>query len=142
MDKELHLRVVTPDRTVFDRKVRSVSFMGLDGSYGILPNHAPLLTATKPGAVTITHTDGSKEELLVTDGFAEMRNNVLSLICEAGELADEIDIERAKAAEARARQMIAEGAEVRDGSLPRAEASLRRAMLRQLVGQRGRSQRL
>ena len=140
MDKELHVRVVTPDRTVFDRKARAVSFMGLDGSYGILPNHAPLLTATRPGIVTITHTDGSKEEMLVTDGFAEMRNNVLSLICEAGERVEEIDVERAKAAEERARQRIAEGPETPDGSLPRAEASLRRAMLRQLVGRRGRSQ--
>ncbi len=79
MAPELHLRVVTPDRTVLDRKVRAVSFMGIDGSYGILANHAPLMTATMPGIVKVTNTDGSEEELLVTDGFAEMRNNVLSL---------------------------------------------------------------
>ena len=40
MANELHLRVVSPDRTVMDRKVKSVSFMGTDGSFGILPNHA------------------------------------------------------------------------------------------------------
>jgi F-type H+-transporting ATPase subunit epsilon len=140
--KDMQLRVVTPDRTVFDRRVRAVSFMGLDGSYGILPNHAPLLTATRPGIVTITHVDGTKEAMLVTDGFAEMRHNVLSLICEAGERAEEIDVERAKEAEERARKAIAEGATVTDESLPRAEAALRRAMLRQLVGRRGRSQQL
>ena len=84
---EIHLRVVTPMNTVIDRKVTSVQFMGVDGSYGILANHAPLMTATKPGIVTIQETDGSKLEMLVTDGFAEMRNNVLSLICEAGETA-------------------------------------------------------
>ena len=87
MSSELHLRVVTPDRTVIDRRVRSVQFMGLDGSYGILPHHAPLMTATQPGIVTIEHTDGRREEMLVTSGFAEVRNNVLSLICQAGERA-------------------------------------------------------
>ena len=87
MVDELHLRMVTPERTVMDRKVKSVQFMGTDGSYGILPGHAPLMTGTKPGIVTIEHEDGSTEDMLVTDGFAEMRNNVLSLICQAGERA-------------------------------------------------------
>lgn len=131
---ELHLRVVSPDRTVLDRKVRAVTFMGVDGSYGILPNHAPLVTATQPGIVKITYLDGTEERMLVTDGFAEVRNNTLTLVCEAGELADEVDMERAKAAEAKARAALADTDKVR-GDLPRAEAetALRRAMLRQLL---------
>lgn len=132
---ELHLRVVTPQNTVVDRKVQSVTFDGVDGSYGILPQHAALMTATKPGVVAITETDGSVEEMIVTDGFAEMRNNILSLICEAGELAGEIDLERAAEAEARAREQIAQSSKV-DANLPRAEAALRRALLRQMLGRR------
>ncbi|MEE2886802.1 MAG: ATP synthase F1 subunit epsilon [Planctomycetota bacterium] len=132
---ELHLRVVTPQNTVVDRKVQSVTFEGVDGSYGILPQHAALMTATKPGVVTITETDGSVEEMIVTDGFAEMRNNILSLICEAGELAGEIDLERAAEAEARAREQIAQSSNV-DVNLPKAEAALRRALLRQMLGRR------
>jgi len=132
---ELHLRVVTPQNTVMDRKVQSVTFEGVDGSYGILPQHAALMTATKPGVVTITETDGSVEEMIVTDGFAEMRNNILSLICEAGELAGEIDLERAAEAEARAREQIAQSSNI-DVNLPKAEAALRRALLRQMLGRR------
>jgi F-type H+-transporting ATPase subunit epsilon len=130
----LHLRVVTPDRTVVDRKVKAVTFMGVDGSYGILPRHAALMTATKPGIVKITHLDDSVERMLVTEGFAEVRDNVLTLLCEAGELAHEVDVERAKEAEARARQQLADIDKVK-GDLPRAEAesALRRAMLRQLL---------
>jgi F-type H+-transporting ATPase subunit epsilon len=139
MASELHLRVVTPDRTVFDRKVSAVSFMSVDGSYGILPNHAPLMTATQAGIVTITHVDGSKEDMLITDGFAEMRSNVLSLICEAGERAGEIDLERAREAERRARERIEEAKGKDVVELPRAEAALRRAMLRQLLGERARA---
>ena len=135
MTAELQLRIVTPDRTVFDRKVRAVSFMGVDGSYGILAQHAPLMTATMPGIVKVTHTDASVEALLVTDGFAEMRHNVLSLICEAGELAGEVDLERAREAEQRARRLIEEAHTV-DINLARAEAALQRALLRQLLGRR------
>ena len=135
MATELHFRVVTPQKTVVDRKVRSVSFMGIDGSYGILPSHAPLMTATKPGIVSITETDGATADMLVTDGFAEMRDNVLSLICEAGELAGEIDLERAAEAERRAREQIAARESV-DVSLPQAEAALQRALLRQMLARR------
>ncbi len=135
MASELHLKVVTPDRTVLDRKVRSVQFMGVDGSYGILPNHAPLMTATVPGVVSIENTDGSKEEMLVTDGFAEMRHNQLKLLCEAGERATEIDEERARLAEEKAREAIA-GTHTVDINLAKAEASLQRAMLRQMLVRR------
>ncbi len=134
---ELHLRVVTPQSTIIDRKVSSVEFMGVDGSYGILPGHAALMTATKPGIVTIKETDGSVEEMIVTDGFAEVRRNILSLICEAGELAGEIDLERAAEAEKRARAAISDRAKV-DVNLPKAEAALQRALLRQMLGRKRR----
>ena len=132
---ELHLRVVTPQKTIIDRKVSSVEFMGVDGSYGIKPNHAALMTATKPGIVTIHETDGSVEEMIVTDGFAEVRRNILSLICEAGELATEIDLERAEAAAAKARAEIEDRTKI-DVDLPRAEAALQRALLRQMLSRR------
>ena len=131
----LHLCVVTPEKTVVDSKVASVSFMGQDGSYGILANHAPLMTATVPGVVTVNHTDGSSDELVISDGFAEMRENVLSLICEEGEHAREIDLDAAIAAEKAARERIAAMSKV-DPNLPKAEASLRVALLRQALARK------
>ncbi len=136
MAAELHLKVITPDRRLVDRKVRAVSFMGIDGSYGILPNHAPLMTATMPGVVKVTNTDGSIEELLVTDGFAEMHNNVLSLVCEAGERAADIDLERARKAEERARKRLEEAKRV-DINVARAELALQKALLRQSLFRKG-----
>lgn len=136
MASELHLRVVTPDRTVMDRKVRQVQFVSVDGSYGILPHHAPLMTATQAGIVEIEHTDGSTENMLVTDGFAEMRDNVLSLITQAGELAADIDPERAAEAERKARETI-EGEQKAGVVLPEAREALQRALLRQLLSKKG-----
>jgi F-type H+-transporting ATPase subunit epsilon len=136
MASELHLRVVTPDRVIVDRKVAAVTFQGIDGKYGILPHHAPLLTAiAKAGSMEITETNGSKIPLFVSDGFAQMHDNVLTLVCEAGEMAHEIDLERVKAAEARAREKLSHLDRASQEFLA-AEASLRKAMMREMLARR------
>ena len=134
---ELHLRIVTPDRTLVDRKVARVSFQGIDGSYGILPHHAPLMTAiSAAGKAKITELDGRVLELFVSDGFAQVQHNVLTLVCEAGEFAHEIDIERVKAAEAKAREKLA-GLDRLSEEFLKAEASLRKALAREALVRRG-----
>jgi F-type H+-transporting ATPase subunit epsilon len=136
MANELHLRVVTPDRTVVDRKVAGVTFAGVDGGYGILPGHAPLLTAiAHAGSVHITETDGKKVDMFASDGFAQMQNGVLTLVCEAGEMATEIDLERVKAAEAKAREKLSHLDKLSEEAI-RAEASLRKALARELLARR------
>lgn len=134
---ELHLRIVTPDRTLVDRKVARVSFQGIDGSYGILPHHAPLMTAiSSAGKAKITEVDGKTIELFVSDGFAQVQHNVLTLVCEAGEFAHEIDMERVKAAEAKAREKLA-GLDRLSEEFLKAEASLRKALAREALVRRG-----
>jgi F-type H+-transporting ATPase subunit epsilon len=136
MASELHLRVVTPDRTIIDRKVAGVSFQGVDGGYGILPHHAPLMTAiAQAGIVKITELDGNVVQMFASDGFAQMQNNVLTLVCEAGEFAHEIDLERVKAAEAKAREKLGHLDRLSEDFL-RAEASLRKALVREMLSRR------
>ncbi len=136
MAAELHLRIVTPDRTIVDRKVAAVSFQGVDGKYGILPYHAPLLTAvSNAGTARITELDGKANDLFVSDGFAQVQNNVLTLVCEAGEMASEIDMERVKAAEAKAREKLA-GLDRLSADFVKAEASLRKALVREMVARK------
>lgn len=133
---ELHLRIVSPDRTVVDRKVAGVRFLGVDGGYGILPNHAPLLTAiASAGTVQITELDGKQVDLFVSDGFAQVQDNVLTLVCEAGEFAHEIDLERVRAAEQQAREKLA-GLDRLSTEYVKAEASLRKAAMRELLARR------
>jgi F-type H+-transporting ATPase subunit epsilon len=136
MEHELHLRVVTPDRTIIDRKVKGVTFEGVDGGYGILPMHAPLMTAVSAtGTVTVTELDGSAESMFVSDGFAQVQNNVLTLVCEAGELAIEIDLERAREQEAAARKRM-EGLDRLSEEFLKAEASLRKALAREMLARK------
>lgn len=137
MASELHLRVVTPDRTIADRKVAGVTFQGIDGSYGILPHHAPLLTAiAHAGSVKITELDGKQVEMFASDGFAQVQNNVLTMVCEAGEFASEIDLGRVKSAEAKAREKMA-GLDRSSSDFVKAEASLRKALMREMIARRG-----
>ena len=136
MAKELHLRVVTPDRTVIDRKVAAVAFRGIDGGYGILPDHAPLLTGiARSGTVEITETEGKRSEMFASDGFAQVQDNVLTLVCEAGELAEEIDLDRVKAAEAKAREKLSHLDRASEEFL-KTEASLKKALARELLARR------
>ncbi|CAE7949540.1 atpC [Symbiodinium sp. KB8] len=133
MERELHLRIVTPDRTIIDRKVKEVTFLGVDGSYGVLPNHAPLMTAvSQAGTVSIKETDGSTKNLFASDGFAQMQNNVLTLVCEAGEFATEIDLERVKQAEETARAKLA-GLDRLSSEFIKAEAQLKKALAREML---------
>ena len=137
MTADLHLRIVTPDRTIVDRKVAGVTFMGIDGSYGILPRHAPLMTGiAHAGNAVITEVDGRKVELFVSDGFAQVQNNVLTMVCEAGEMAQEIDVARVKAAEAKAREKLSGLDRLSEEAL-KAEASLQKALMRELISRRG-----
>lgn len=133
---ELHLRIVTPDRTIIDRKVSSVSFVGTDGRYGVLPHHAPLMTGiAQSGTASITEADGKTSEMFISDGFAQVQQNVLTLVCEAGEFAHEIDVERVKAAEARAREKLA-GLDKLSAEFLKAEAALRRALAREMLSRK------
>lgn len=133
MERELHLRIVTPDRTIIDRKVKEVTFLGVDGSYGVLPNHAPMMTAvSQAGTVSIKETDGSTKNLFASDGFAQMQNNVLTLVCEAGEFATEIDLERVKRAEETARAKLA-GLDRLSSEFIKAEAQLKKALAREML---------
>ncbi|HIE70811.1 MAG TPA: ATP synthase F1 subunit epsilon [Planctomycetes bacterium] len=133
---ELLLRIVTPDRTIMDRMVSSVSFVGTDGRYGVLPHHAPLMTGiAQSGTAMITEIDGKQNEMFVTDGFAQVQHNTLTLVCEAGEFADEIDLERVKAAEVRAREQLA-GLDKLSEDFLMAEGALRRALAREMIARR------
>jgi len=120
--------VVTPERTVLQREVEYVSLPGTEGQIGILANHAPLAVVLDIGVVEFGGREGERSYLALGGGFAEMHANVLTVMGSSAELAEEIDVERARAAKARAEKRLAQGSGEID--VARAEASLRRALAR------------
>ena len=134
MARELTLRLITPEHIPVDTTVSAVTVPALDGEIGILPRHAPLIAALDTGIVRYT-AGASEHEVFVDGGFAQVRGDTVRVLSPVGEPKAEIDLERAREAERRARERLAvRGAAV---DVPRAEGALRRALLRQrLKGER------
>jgi F-type H+-transporting ATPase subunit epsilon len=137
---ELTLRLITPDAIVLDTLVSSVQVPATDGLLGILPRHAPLVTALDVGPLTY-EANGKRESVFVSGGFAEVRDNTVRVVSEAGEPPSEIDEERALEAEKRARRHLDEARIPGEPQIDvaRALGALRRAQWRLRVRDRIRS---
>lgn len=126
-EKLQRLAIVTPERLVFSDEVRYVQARGAEGELGILPDHAPLITSLKIGVLRIKK-DGKWRKAAVHGGFLEVKNNRVVILANACEMAEEIDVERARRAKERAEQRLR--ARTPDIDIARAEAALARALTR------------
>jgi F-type H+-transporting ATPase subunit epsilon len=110
---------------------------GIDGQLGILPHHAPLMTALTFGELAI-HKAGAEDAFIaIGGGFMEVGPDHVTILADSAERAEEIDEERAEAARERAEQVMAQKHRD-DVDLARAEAALRRSILRLKVAKRKR----
>ncbi|MYC08431.1 MAG: F0F1 ATP synthase subunit epsilon [Chloroflexi bacterium] len=134
----MRLEIVTAERRVYSEDVDMLVAPGIDGQLGILPNHAPLLTALQPGEIRVDK-DGEESYMAVSGGFLEVLANRVTILADTAERAEEIDIERAEAAVRRAQERIAGRASDRD--MQRAVMSLRRSQARLIAARRRRPRR-
>ena len=123
------LSVVTPERVVFEQSARSIIAPGSEGYLGILTDHAPLITALIPGKLSVTDDASQTQDFALSGGFLEFANNVVPILADAIERASEIDIERARRSEARARERLSHRSDPAI-DVARAEGSLARALNR------------
>lgn len=132
--KILKLRIVSPEGAVIETDVVSVRVPGEGGSFGVLPRHAALVALTESGLLTARTADGRTLEFLIHDGFAEVRDDVVTILTRSAEDPAKIDIERAAQAADRARELLkSQGGEMDQA---RAIAALRRALMREKVARR------
>lgn len=131
----IKLDIVTAERTVFSDDVDFISAPGVQGTLGILPHHAPLMTMLEPGELRVKK---GREELcmVITGGFLEVRPDRVIVLADAAEREEEIDVCRAEEAKKRALERLKQPATGVDHA--RAEAALRRAFARLQVVERGR----
>ncbi len=132
----LTVEIVTAERLVFaEEGVDEVVAPGIEGEFTVLPQHAPLLTMIKPGLMRIIK-GGGETEMAITGGFLEVRDNRVTILADAAERAEEIDVARAEEARRRAeRQLEDREAEV---DLARVSAELQKALIRLKVAERRR----
>jgi len=123
-----HLSIVTPEKVYFEAEIESLTVPGSEGYLGILTDHAPLITALTPGRIEVRDNDNKMHVMAVTNGFLEVSNNVATLLADAVEIAEEIDLDRAQTAYDKAKAKL--GA-YQDGQsdidLPSIQAALVRA---------------
>ena len=136
----LTVEVVTAERVVrVEQGVDVLVAPGSEGQLAILPHHAALMTTLDAGELIIRRAQ-QEDSFALTGGFMEVNKDRVTILADASEAAEEIDIARAEAARARAEERLRRGREqsARDVDMARAAAALQRSLLRRRVAGRGR----
>jgi F-type H+-transporting ATPase subunit epsilon len=138
MPEAIDLVIVTPEKQLLRGKVAAVQMPGENGYLGILPGHAPLMTELGIGELSYHDMSGKESEhVAVVRGFAEVLPDRVTVLAETAERAEEIDVERAKNALARAEKRLASTDPNIDWD--RANVALQRALIRIQVATKRRS---
>jgi len=125
----IRCEIISQDRMVFEGDVDIVVLPGTDGEMGILPHHAPLLTTLKIGVIKV-RSSGKEEVFTVAGGVAEVQPDVVTVLADAAENVEEIDVARAEAARRRAEEILSKGVPTDSDAYLKMEAALRRSNLR------------
>ncbi len=125
----IRCEIVSQDRTVFQGDVDMVVLPGAGGEMGVLPHHAPVLTTLKYGVVKVRHS-GNEQIFAVAGGVAEVQPDIVTVLADAAENVEEIDVARAQFAKKRAEESLAKGVGKDPDALLNIEAALRRSNLR------------
>ena len=133
----IRCEIVSQDRTVFQGDVDIVVLPGAAGEMGILPHHAPVLAILKDGVIKVRR-DGKEDLFTVAGGMAEVQPDIVTVLADAAENIEDIDIIRAKAAKKRAEEALANLKPEDHDAYLRMEAALRRSNLRLEVARRYR----
>ena len=141
MSEQLNLEVVTPHRTVMVEDVESVTLPGIEGEFGILPEHIPLLTILDTGIMSYKNSSGKTYAIAIHWGYAQVEGNNVRVLAELAETAAEIDMERAKNAEKKAKDFLITGTsssndwENEQSRQDKYESKLKRSIVRQKAAQ-------
>lgn len=125
----LYLKVVTPDKLFFEGDIDMLVARTIEGDVGILLNHSPLVTILDIGRLVIK--DGDERKIAAcAGGYIDVRNNNITVVSDACEWEEEIDINRAERAKERASKRL----EDKDTDTFKAELALKKAINRINVG--------
>ncbi len=128
--KKFRLEVISPERVFYSGDVEMVELNTTEGEIGIYADHIPLTTVVAPGILTITESSGEDgiKEAAVLEGFMEIQPDQVTILAQSCEWPDEIDMNRALEAKARAERRI----KTADANMnmTRAELALRKSLIR------------
>ena len=139
MTDPLQLEIVTPHRIILNELVDSIIVPGIEGEMGILKEHVPLLTIMDSGVLSYT-IKVKTHSIAVHWGYAQVDGNSVRILAELAETSDEIDLDRAKEAENKAKKVLStssknEDLENEDNKQKKYENKLKRSLVRQRLSQ-------
>lgn len=126
-EKTIHFKIITPEKVVFEDDVTSITAQGVQGSFGILPNHVPFMSALDVDTAKAVK-NGQEIVFSIIGGAFQFKNNEAIILTEVAECGNDIDATRAQLAKERAEAKIASAETQRDIKI--ANAALARAMAR------------
>lgn len=129
--KMFQLKIITPDRIFYEGEADMVEMSTTSGDVGVYKDHVPTTFILVPGVLTI-HQAGEEREAALHSGFVEVLQAQVTVLAEAAEWPDEIDVERARRAKERAEERLESHAS--DIDMVRAQLALRRSLVRIKVG--------
>ncbi len=127
-DNTFMLEIVTPEEILYKEEVQFMVAPAVEGEFGVLKNHAPLVATLKIGVLRYQDPAGNEFQIAISGGFVEVVDNVARVLAETAENGRDIDILRAKAAKDRAERRINQ----RDDNInhSRAKLALQRSIAR------------
>src|SRR5258708_28298459 len=85
-----HLELVSPEKLLFSGDVEQVDVPGVEGDFGVLAQHAPMVTTLRPGILTV-HSAGGEQKIVVHGGFAEVSAEGLTVLADVAEAVEDKD---------------------------------------------------
>lgn len=134
-EPKIKFKIVTPEKTVYENEVDSVTLPVADGQVTILAGHRSYIAALKPGEVMLRK---GKEEiyLAMSSGFIEFHDNNLVVLADTAEAAEEIDVDRAEEARKRAEELKKEKVALGEMEYARVAAAIEKEMARLRVAKK------
>ena len=133
----LQFEIVTPDRSLVREEVDEVQLPGAEGYLGVLPGHTPLLATLTVGELWYRIGE-EKHFLAIVSGFGEVLPEGVTVLAQAAERAEDIDVARAEAARKRAEERLARGG-IEAIDVERARIALLRSLIRVQVASHART---
>ncbi len=133
----IRCEIVSQDRMVYEGDADIVVLQGSSGEMGILPKHSPLLSTLGFGILKVRYNN-NEEVFTIAGGVVEVQPDIITVLADAAENVEEIDVSRAEAAKKRAEDMLQQGPPPGSDAYEAIEAALRRSKLRLDAAQRFR----
>ncbi len=129
MTHDLTVELVTPEALLFSAKAEMVEIPGVQGDFGVLPGHAPLVSAIRPGVIRIHETESTIRSIFIGGGFAEVSGETAVILAEEAVEVDAINVEKATLRLEKARETLEHGRHEKDRILAAKEITVVEAML-------------